>query len=218
MGVVITEVTIKIPGWIERPIVFVVLLYRRARYGYRFRRIKLTLGQYAIVDPEDYERINKYKWNAYRGYSSYYSKRKIYNRKNGSERTVYMHRWIMNAPKGMVVDHINHNGLDNRKENLRFATNAENSRYARKTKNKFCSDYKGIHYIKKVKRWRARITFEGKTRYVGQYRDEISAAKAYDRAAKKYFGEFAYLNFPELATETERIINSVLCRLRLILY
>ena len=196
MGVVITEVTIKIPGWIERPIVFVVLLYRRARYGYRFRRIKLTLGQYAIVDPEDYERINKYKWNAYRGYSSYYSKRKIYNRKNGSERTVYMHRWIMNAPKGMVVDHINHNGLDNRKENLRFATNAENSRYARKTKNKFCSDYKGIHYIKKVKRWRARITFEGKTRYVGQYRDEISAAKAYDRAAKKYFGEFACLNFP----------------------
>ena len=146
------------------------------------------------------------------------SKRKIYNRKNGSERTVYMHRWIMNAPKGMVVDHINHNGLDNRKENLRFATNAENSRYARKTKNKFSSNYKGVHYIKKVKRWRAMITFEGKTIYVGQYKDEISAAKAYDRAAKKYFVEFACLNFPELATKAERIINRVLCRLRQILY
>jgi hypothetical protein len=114
IGVVITEVTIKVPSWIERPIVFVVLLYRWARYGYTFRRIKLTLGQYAMVDPEDYERVNNNKWNAYRGYSSYYSKRKIYNRKNGSERTVYMHRWIMNAPKDVVVDHINHNGLDKR--------------------------------------------------------------------------------------------------------
>ena len=218
MGVVITEVTIKIPDWIERPFVLLLLLYRRSRYGYPFRRIKLTLGQYAIVDPEDYKMINKYKWNAYRGYGSYYSKRKIYTRKKGTERTVYMHRWIMNAPKGVVVDHINHNGLDNRKENLRFATNAENARYSRKTKNKFRSDYKGVHYIKKVKRWRTRITFEGKTRYVGQYTDEISAAKAYDRAAKKYFGEFACLNFPELATKAERIINRVLCRLRLILY
>lgn len=178
-----------------------VLLYRRIRYGYRFRRIAVTLGQYAIVDPEDYERINKYKWNAYRGYSSYYSKRKIYNRKKGTERTIYMHRYIMNAPEGMVVDHINHNGLDNRKENLRFATRAENVRYSRKTKNKFSSDYKGVHYITKAKRWRAMITFENKTIYIGQYKDEISAAKAYDRAAKKYFGEFACLNFPKLATE-----------------
>ena len=103
MGVVITEVSIKIPDWVEAAGVFVVLLYRRVRYGYPFRRIKLTLGQYALVDPEDYDKINKYKWNAYRGYSSYYSKRKIYNRKNGSQRTVYMHRYIMNAPKGLMV-------------------------------------------------------------------------------------------------------------------
>ena len=196
MGAFITEVTIKIPDWIERPIVFFVLLYRRIRYGYPFRRIKLTLGQYAIVDPEDYYRVNKYKWNAYRGYSSYYSKRKVYNRKNGTEKTIYMHRWIMNAPNGIVVDHINHNGLDNRKANLRFATLAENSRYARKTKNKFRSDYKGVQYIKKIRKWRVRITFEGKTRYVGDFKDEVTAAKAYDRAAKKYFGEFACLNFP----------------------
>jgi hypothetical protein len=103
----------------------------------------------------------------------------------------------MNAPEGMVVDHINHNGLDNRKVNLRFATRAENARYARKTKNKFSSNYKGVHYIKRAKRWRTMITFEDKTIYIGQFRDEISAAKAYDRAAKKYFGEFACLNFPE---------------------
>jgi len=169
VGVVITELRIIIPSWFERPIVFFLLLYRWARYGYLFRRIKLTLGQYALVDPEDYERINKYKWNAYRGYSSYYSKRKIYNRKNGTERTVYMHRWLIDAPKGMMVDHINHNGLDNRKENLRLATRAENSRYSQKTKNKFSSDYKGVHYIKKVKRWRTMITFEDKTIYIGQF-------------------------------------------------
>ena len=196
MGVVITEVSIKIPDWVEAAGVFVVLLYRRVQYGYPFRRIKLTLGQYALVDPEDYDKINKYKWNAYRGYSSYYSKRKIYNRKNGSQRTVYMHRYIMNAPKGLMVDHINHNGLDNRKENLRLATRAENTRYSKKSKNKFSSNYKGVHYITKAKRWRAMITFEGKTIYIGQFRDEISAAKAYDRAAKKYFGKFAFLNFP----------------------
>jgi hypothetical protein len=106
-----------------------------------------------------------------------------------------MHRWIMNAPAGLLVDHKNHNGLDNRKENLRFATRAENSRYARKKKNKFRSDYKGVQYIKKIRKWRARITFEGRTRYIGDFKDEISAAKAYDRAAKKYFGEFACLNF-----------------------
>jgi len=72
----------------------------------------------------------------------------------------------------------------------------ENSRYSRKTKNKFRSDYKGVQYIKKIRKWRARIAFEGGTRYIGDFKEEISAAKAYDRGAKKYFGEFACLNFP----------------------
>jgi hypothetical protein len=110
----------------------------------------------------------------------------------------------MNAPEGMVVDHINHNGLDNRKVNMRLATRAENARYSRKTKNKFHSDYKGVYYIKRVKRWRARITFEGKTMYVGEFKDEKSAGKAYDRAAKKYFGEFACLNFPDIGSKPIR--------------
>ena len=102
----------------------------------------------------------------------------------------------MKAPVGLVVDHINHNGLDNRKANLRIATRAQNSRYSKKTKNKFSSNYKGLYFHRLERRWRVRITENGRTRYVGQFKDEIEAAKAYDRAARKYHGEFASLNFP----------------------
>ena len=98
-------------------------------------------------------------------------------------------------PYGMVVDHINHDGMDNRRANLRAATHAQNTYHRKKRSGATKSKYKGIHWRKENKKWVARIMFEGKRIHLGSFHTEIEAAKAYDRAAKKYHGEFASLNF-----------------------
>jgi hypothetical protein len=106
-----------------------------------------------------------------------------------------MHRQIMNAPAGFVVDHINYNGLDNRKANLRIANYSQSVCHRRKLNKSSYSRYKGAYWAKEIKRWKAKIHVNGKCMYLGSFRDEIEAAKAYDRAAKKYHSEFAALNF-----------------------
>ena len=107
-----------------------------------------------------------------------------------------MHRRIMNAPDNLVVDHINYNGLDNRKANLRLATRRQNSLHVIRTMNPGSSKYKGVSWHTYKKRWGAQITTYGKTYHLGYFKDEIQAAKTYDEAARKYHGEFAALNFP----------------------
>jgi hypothetical protein len=95
-----------------------VLLYRRIRYGYAFCRIPLTQGKYAIVDPDDYRWLSKYKWYAAgRREGSYYAVRTVKTKK-GSKRRLHMHRQILRVPDDMFVDHIDRNSLDNRKANL----------------------------------------------------------------------------------------------------
>jgi len=108
-----------------------------------------------------------------------------------------MHREIINVPEGCFVDHINHNGLDNRKANLRPATPAENARYARYPKNNTSSKYRGVWYNKKKKKWRAQLSINNKKKQIGYFLDEVAAGKAYDKAAKKHYGKFAILNFPD---------------------
>ena len=108
-----------------------------------------------------------------------------------------MHREILKVPDGMFVDHINHNGLDDRKANLRPATSAENNRNRRKsTKRKYHSRVKGVSWNKDQKKWSARILFNHNKKFIGYFDDETEAAKAYDTAAKKHHKEFAVLNFP----------------------
>ena len=105
-----------------------------------------------------------------------------------------MHRAVLKAANDMVVDHINHNGLDNRKANLRLATVAQNAWNAERPIGR--SGYRGVSFDKRVGRWRVAICCCGKRKQLGYFSDKHEAAKAYDRAAKKYYGEFASLNFP----------------------
>jgi len=107
-----------------------------------------------------------------------------------------MHREMMNAPAGMLVDHRNGDNLDNRRSNLRLATPTENSCNRRK-KTGGSSRYKGVTFNRRSGKWFARIRIHGKCIFLGTFESEVEAARAYDAAAKKYHGEFACLNFPE---------------------
>jgi len=114
-------------------------------------------------------------------------------RADGNTKTS-MHREIMNAPKGLDVDHIDGNGLNNRKSNLRLCTHAENVHNSRPMRNG-SSKYKGVCWHKTYKKWYSSIGKTGKRFYLGRFDNEIDAALAYDKKAKELFGEFAYLNF-----------------------
>ena len=158
------------------------------------RLIPLGHGVFAIVDAADYEWLSQYKWSLYGpGYAA----------RHAHGTTIYMHREIMQAPPGMDVDHINGSRSDNRRSNLRVCTRPQNLRNAGKRPG-CLSQYKGVAVDRRYNnRCFARIWFEGRTIALGYFNDEVEAALAYDRAALKLFGEYAWLNFPE-EIETRR--------------
>ncbi|MGA2914516.1 MAG: AP2 domain-containing protein [Sedimentisphaerales bacterium] len=178
-----------VPDCLDRLMIKLVLRYRKRKYGYTFRRIKLSQGKYAKVDPEDYENLSGFNWFAVDSISTFYAQR------NENNKSIKMHRQIMNPPPGFYVDHDNHNGLDNRKANLRLATPAQNSRNRLKGKRKTSSRYKGVYLVKSINKWRADIYHNNQAIYLGHFENEINAAKAYDKAAIIYHGDFASLNF-----------------------
>ena len=110
---------------------------------------------------------------------------------------VHMHRMIMKPPKGMVVDHINCDGLDNRRANLRFATRQQNKCNTRPISRRCSSKYKGVFWARDRCKWRAVVTSKGKRMNLGAFDNEVEAARVRDAAAKKYHGQFAWLNFPD---------------------
>jgi len=196
-GVGIVEFVVKIPTWLERPAAIPILWYRRLRYGYPFRRIVLSQGKHALVDPDDYDRLGRHKWYVCKRSNTCYAIRGQWSPELKKRLTISMHREIIDIPEGLYIDHVNHNGLDNRKANLRPATPAQNAQNAKYPKINTSSKYRGVWYNKKKKRWRAVIGINNTRKVIGNFREEIDAARAYDEAAKKHYGEFAVLNFPE---------------------
>jgi hypothetical protein len=193
---------IKVPNCLDRIFTFPLLTYRRLRFGYPFRKIYLGEGKWTILDPQDYYRYAGFKW-CVTGYKyKFYAIRGV---TVGPDeiKIVRLHRLIMNAPCGVLVDHRNGDSLDNRRSNLRLATHSQNHYNRRKRKNT-SSRFIGVYFDKCADRWVAQIRYQGKQLFLGRFDSEIEAARAYDRAAIKYHGEFARLNFPreDYANET----------------
>jgi len=159
------------------------------------KKIKLTQGKYTLVDDADYEWLNQWNWSVSNtAQNKYYAARNDYKAKKRNN-VIRMHRVIMgDACEGLDVDHIDGDGLNNQRANLRVCTRAQNMRN-RKKPNVNNEKYTGIGKI--GKKWRAVIGHAGKVIHLGMFRTPEDAARAYDSAAKRLFGEFANLNFPE---------------------
>lgn len=158
-------------------------------------QIELTKGLYALVDDEDFEELNKVKWCAIKGRYTYYAVRGVRVKGEGRNIGFKMHRVILKlSDRKIFVDHIDGNGLNNQKSNLRKSTCADNRRNSKG--NKIGSSmYKGVFWNKENKKWRSKIGFNGEKIFIGDFTNEIECAKAYDKKAMELFGEFAYLNF-----------------------
>jgi AP2 domain-containing protein/HNH endonuclease len=159
------------------------------------KEIPLTQGKVAIVDDSDYAELMKYKWCAHRKKNAWYAVRAIYP--GGKYRTVLMHQQLLGFPArdGLQVDHKNGDGLDNRRDNLRPATRAQQRRSFRTKSPLASSKYRGVTWDVRNNRWKAAIKFQYRSRNLGHFDFEETAARAYDAAAKELFGDFAQLNF-----------------------
>jgi hypothetical protein len=166
-------------------------------------------GQFKVLyDAEDEDKISEHNWyiQKVKTPGKFYAYTMVlhpsgewyYPPNNGRLRrqtNLFIHQLIMNTPKGMETDHINGKPLDNRKENLRICTRAENGRNRGYPKNN-TSGFKGVYWHKGGKKWCAQIAHNKKRIYIGCFKDKEEAARAYDAKAKELFGEFARLNFP----------------------
>jgi hypothetical protein len=165
------------------------------------KKILLTQGKTAIVDDEDFKRLSQYKWYAYKSGKTFYARRNVWAGKK-KQTVIQMHRDILglSLSDNKIVDHVNFNGLDNRKENIREVPIRINI-YRRAKQANNTSGFIGVSFKKKKGLWYARIGINGKTLSAGSSKDIIKAAKLRDLAAMRHYGKNAILNFP---SEVER--------------
>jgi hypothetical protein len=160
-----------------------------------YRLIPLTQGQNAIVDVEDFDWLSRFNWYAwYSPYTkSFYAIRTTKYR--GNVVRSRMHRIILNCSRREDGDHANHDTLDNRRQNLRKASRSQNISNSR-MRHDSQSGFKGVCWDKAAQKWRAVIMKNWKQISLGYFSEREDAARAYDKAARKLHGDFAYLNFP----------------------
>lgn len=172
--------------------------------------IPLNHSKYAVIDDEDFDIIAYHKWYFHKGYAVRTQK------VNGKKKMIYMHRRIMKPPADMVVDHINGNGLDNRRNNLRVCTRGENVRNMRRTQSRKKAErhsrFKGVYWVEQSQKWVAQIRVNKKQVHLGYFENEEDAARTYDMAAQHYFGKFACTNIAikgdsEWNTDTSNLLN-----------
>ncbi len=175
------------------------------------QRIPLTKGQVALVDDADYRWLAQWDW---RFSSAGYALRTIYP--HNKRRDIQMHRVIMDAQRGQLVDHINGNRLDNRRCNLRLVSRSQNQ-WNRRKNRKGSSPYKGVSYHRKG--WHARIRWHRRRLHLGYYDTPEMAARVYDATARHLFGEYALLNFPRdsVSPDLEALLDRFLATWRAVL-
>jgi hypothetical protein len=141
-----------------------------------------------FIDTTDYDAVKDYRWRAHKGATTFYAR----TRSRMGATTESMHRLLL--PTCEEVDHKDHNGLNNRRSNLRPATHSQNSNNQQKGRGETSSSYKGVHWDKRDNKFRATIGVNGLKIGLGYFTNDQEAARAYNIAARKYFGEFALLN------------------------
>jgi hypothetical protein len=184
-----SDLTFSIQVFLEEYLAPLPMLFRWLLVGYPYRRIPLTQGKFARVDPEDYAELARHKWCAAKQGHSWYAVR------SEAGRQLRMHRVILDAPPNLVVDHIDHDGLNDTKRNLRPCTKTQNAHNQRPQQGR-SSRYKGVCWCKRERKWYSRIHDQGRQRSLGLFRSERAAARARDAAAIALHGEYAFLNLP----------------------
>jgi hypothetical protein len=157
------------------------------------KEITLTHGKTALVDDADFEHLSQFKWHAAKEGNIWYAVRTASRREGRS--SVRMHRLIIGAKPGTRVDHMDCNGLNNQRHNLRLCTHQQNL-CNRPATNANTSGFKGVSWYKRYQKWEANIAVNGKKRRIGYFDSLVKAACAYDDAARELHGEFARVNFP----------------------
>lgn len=156
--------------------------------------IELTKGAVAFVDDDDFELVSKHKWCLHSGSRTLYAKRLA------AGKHLTLHRFILNLDSSETLcDHIDRNGLNCQKHNMRVCAKSQNVFNQRKQVRPTYSRYKGVTWDKRLSKWQVQIGFNHKRRKLGRFSDEEDAAKAYDAAAVSLFGEFANCNFKRVA-------------------
>ena len=145
------------------------------------KEIKLTQGKVTLVDDNDFEELNKHKWFARKDYNTFYVLRQSSTKGGIKRRTLLMHRIIMNCPEKLQIDHIDGDGLNNQKANLRVVTTRQNKQNIH---IKTASKYPGVSWHKTGKTWQANIRIGNRKRYLGMFEKEEDAYAAYLVAEK----------------------------------